>query len=375
MTGLYLHIPFCVSKCSYCDFYSLATEGKTETDQPDFMTALETEVAGLPDSFRPETVFIGGGTPTELSDRDFGRLLTMIPERVDVSGVIEWTCESNPGTLSPSKIDRMKEAGVNRVSLGVQTFDPETLKFLGRIHNPEEAIEGYRMLREAGLSNLNLDIIYGTPGAPDDQHLRDVHQILELGPDHTSFYCLMYEEGTTMTKLKNLGRIQPLSDERLREQHDAMRSALTENGYEQYELSNFARPGRTCRHNLLYWNGDDYFGCGPAAHSHWQGRRFSNVRNLTKYTHALLHGASPVDFEETLEPEAKARETFITNLRKVEGIARSDFKQRTGFELDEIYHGDIERFVELGFLETEDDRVRLSPEGHFVSDTIFADLI
>ena len=204
MHGLYIHIPYCVRKCIYCDFYSVETSTAPLSqrlkedipDQPDFIAALEQELRDLPTGFAPATIFFGGGTPTELSDADFDRLMTIVDQHVDLRRVREWTCESNPGTLSPYKIERMKSAGVNRVSLGVQTLTPKLLDFLGRVHSAEEAEEGYERLREAGFTNINLDFIYGIPSGGEDQALQDARRAIKLSPEHLSFYCLMFEEGT-----------------------------------------------------------------------------------------------------------------------------------------------------------------------------------
>jgi capsular exopolysaccharide synthesis family protein len=212
MAGLYIHIPFCVRKCLYCDFYSLPTgrgpvarrlvELEHES-QPDFLDALAVELGRLPQGFKPHTVFIGGGTPTELSDEDFARLFELLGASSDLSGVSEFTCESNPGTLTPAKVDIMLAGGVSRVSLGVQSLTPSVLEFVGRIHSPEEAIEGYELLRRKGVKNINLDFMYGIPGQTKEMLKADLERAIELGPEHIACYCLIFEDGTPLTELRN----------------------------------------------------------------------------------------------------------------------------------------------------------------------------
>jgi oxygen-independent coproporphyrinogen-3 oxidase len=380
MYGLYLHIPFCVRKCLYCDFYSLPTgtgplPGRAAPDQARFLDALEAELARLPAGFAPATLFIGGGTPTELSDADFDRLLDMIPRHADLRGVVEWTCEANPGTLTRAKLDRMKEAGVNRVSLGVQSFDAVNLEFLNRIHTAGEAEAGFHLLREAGFDNINLDFIFAIPGSRLSTHLADAHRAIALGPEHLSFYSLIFEEGTPLLELKRRGFVSEVDDEEQRAQQEALRDALTAAGYCHYEISNYARPVRACRHNLLYWGAGEYIGCGPSAHSHWRGRRYGNVRDLHRYVEALLNGRSACDFEEHLDPEAKARETLVMSLRRLDGLSRSRFRSDTGFDVADLCGDQLERFRQLGLLEMSGDCLRLTEEGVFVSNALFAEMV
>jgi oxygen-independent coproporphyrinogen-3 oxidase len=384
MPGLYIHIPYCVRKCLYCDFYSVATApgvaageaaGEPRAEHPEFLAALEAELACLPRGFRPKTIFVGGGTPTELTDTDFGRLLRNIHRHVDLGGVEEWTCEANPGTLTREKAAMFLPAGINRVSLGVQSFHADTLTLLGRIHTGEEAEAGYRLLRESGLANINLDLIFGIPDTPRERTAEDAARVAALGPEHAACYCLMFEPGTPLTKLRDQGRIREVADEEAFAQYQLIRRILGGAGYHQYEISNFARPGRECRHNLLYWGDGEYLGCGPSAHSHWRGVRFANVRNVHRYCRALLDGRSPRADEEHLEPEAKARETLVMSLRQLRGVNRNDFRDRTGFDYHALGGSALLRLLELEMLEEQDGRLRLTEQGLFVSDAVFAELV
>jgi oxygen-independent coproporphyrinogen III oxidase len=385
MPGLYLHIPFCVRKCLYCDFYSLPTgsgpiagrlASACGSDNSRFLDALDRELSLLPADFRPETVFIGGGTPTELSDRDFTRLFEVLKARIDLSRVAEWTCESNPGTLTAGKARILKAAGVNRMSLGVQSFDPRNLEFLGRIHSSDEAADAFRLLRRTGFENINLDLIYAIPGSSRDALERDLDRIAELAPEHVACYALIFEDGTPLTDLRDRGFVKEVDDDEQFAQYQCVRNRLAEAGYAHYEISNFARPGRECRHNILYWSGAEYLGCGPSAHSHWQGLRYGNVRSLEDYCASLIdEGRSPREFEERLEPEAKARETLVMSLRRLDGVSRSAFKNQTGFDYADLCGATLRRLESLGLLDASGERLRLTEEGLFVSDGVFADLV
>lgn len=384
MPGLYVHVPFCVRKCLYCDFYSLPTASGTiarrvtaddQPDQPGFLDALARELAALPDDFKPDTVFLGGGTPTELSERDLSRLLNLLRERVDLSDVSEWTCESNPGTLTGSKVERLLEAGVNRFSLGVQSFDPPTLEFLGRIHSADEAREGFRLLRGLGVTNINLDLIYGVPSASIEVVRRDLDALLDLAPDHAACYCLIFEDGTPLAELRSKGFVKEVDDDTELEQYNLVRATLAAAGYRQYEISNFAKPGFECRHNLLYWGGGEYIGVGPSAHSHWRGERFGNIRDLDAYVKRMQEGRDIRAFCEKLDPEAKARETLVMALRRIEGIGAEEFRTATGFDYRALCADALPWLEREGLVEIRENRLRLTERGLFVSDAIFAELV
>ncbi len=381
--GLYVHVPFCVRKCLYCDFYSLPTgkgplARRINTEAHDaglFLKALAAELESLPADFTPETIFIGGGTPTELSTPDFKRILDLIRDAVDPARIVEWSCESNPGTLTREKADLMRAAGVNRVSLGVQSFDPKALDFLGRIHSGDEAAAGYRLLRAAGFDNINLDLIYGVPGVARATLAGDLDTLVGLGPDHAACYCLIFEDGTPLAELRQQGFVKEVDDDEELEQYNLVRAKLGAAGYHHYEISNFAKPGRECRHNLLYWGPGRYIGCGPSAHSHWDGARFGNVRNLDQYCERWIDGKQARAFEERLEPEKKARETLIMALRRLEGLSGKDFKSATAFDLTELCGKEIEWLNQEGLLEREGDTIRLTERGLFLSDAVFAELV
>lgn len=384
MPGLYLHIPFCVRKCLYCDFYSLPMgkgpvalrlQEHAAFDASVFLDALAEELRRLPDGFRPETIFIGGGTPTELSDADFRRLFEILRNQVDLGGITEWSCESNPGTLTAAKAGIMREAGVNRVSLGVQSFDAQTLEFLGRIHSAEEAEAGFHLLRAQGFDNINLDLMYGIPGGSREVVGRDLDRLIDLGPEHAACYCLIFEDGTPLADLRKRGFVKEVDDDTELVQYQLVRDRLAAAGYRHYEISNFSRPGRECAHNLLYWGAGEYIGCGPSAHSHWAGERYGNVRDLKAYCERMRAGTSPRAFTERLDPEAKARETLVMALRRREGITREAFQRASGYDYRQLCGDTIGWMCEEGLLEEQGGHLRVSEKGLFLSDGIFAELV
>ncbi len=382
-TGFYLHIPFCVRKCIYCDFYSLETGTgsigqrlrNALPDHTDFLDALEIEIRALPSGFSPTTVFIGGGTPTELSDNDLHRLLEMIRKHVDLQSVHEWTCEVNPGTLTAHKSDILKTMGVNRISLGAQSFDVENLSFLGRIHSPDDVPRAYEILRQTGFNNINIDLIYGIPGSNEQKALKDIRTVIELQPEHASCYALTFEEGTPLMDMKRKGHVKEAVDHTVISQYRLIKGALKKARYAQYEISNFAQQERACRHNLLYWTGGAYIGCGPSAHSHWEGRRYANVRDLYKYCNRMQAEGHATDFEEVLPPSAKARETLIMWLRRTEGVPLNQFERLTSFKIEDLYGDTLDQLIGEGLLKRNSQYLRLTENGTLVSDRVFAELV
>ena len=371
MPGLYIHVPFCVRKCKYCDFYSVPLDGAT----PRFLGALERELRQLPLDFAPDTVYIGGGTPTSMEPAALNQLVDLLKPVVARCRVIEWTCEANPGTLTREKADILKAAGVNRMSLGVQSFSAETLAFLGRIHSSAEAVDSYQLLRDAGFDNINVDLMYGIPGCSREDLEDDLGRVRQLAPEHIAAYCLIFEEGTPLTQMRDAGRLEELDDDEQLDQYRLVRADLGAAGYHHYEISNFAKPGFESRHNLLYWSAGEYIGCGPAAHSHWRGVRFGNPKSLEEYCAALEAGRAPRSFEEKLEPEAKAREMLIMGLRRLDGISVGEFRRTTGFDYRDLKPAEIDWLCHIGMLEEEDGRLRLTEKGLFVSDSVFAELV
>ncbi|MGD9782415.1 MAG: radical SAM family heme chaperone HemW [Kiritimatiellia bacterium] len=361
-SGLYVHVPFCARKCAYCAFFSRRAEPALVAA---WLKGVGLELNARPEGFAPQSVFFGGGTPTVLAESDLARLLDLIRSQTNLSRVAEWTCEANPGTLTPGKAALLRAAGVDRLSIGAQSFDDATLKRLGRIHSAAETREAVAMARAAGFENVGLDVIYGVPGVSVESFRADVEAAMALDPEHVSCYCLEIEDGTPLAREAQAGALKTSAEEQ-REQFDWARRRLAEGGWAHYEISNFAKPGRECRQNMLYWSGGEYLGIGPAAHSHWRGARWGNSAELPEWKRA---------FEEKLEPEAKARETLVMGLRRIQGWGRDEFRAATGFDYDALRGGEIARGVAEGLLVADAHRIRLAEDALFVSDSVFSELV
>lgn len=372
--GLYVHVPFCRSKCGYCDFYSRPlAESCGAVDR--YLSALERELIQLPDGFAPGTIYIGGGTPTALPLPALKRLLSMLHERVDVSGVKEWTCEANPGTLDAALAGCLTDHGVNRVSLGVQSLDPDRLKLLGRLHTPDDAVRAFGVLRTAGIAQVSADLMFGIPGQDTPAFERDLQGLLALRPDHVSAYALSIEPGTPFAKMERNGLLIPVDEATEAEQYELATDHLSAAGLPPYEISNFARAGSACRHNIGYWTGLPYAGVGPSAHGYLDGVRFANVPDLDGWASALESDRSARAFEERLAPDARAREALILELRMAAGVDAERFRARHGMDPEGLRPGETRALFEAGLLERTPNGFRLAPRARFISDTVFRELV
>ena len=340
-----------------------------------FFQGLEKELAALPADFAPDTVFMGGGTPTALTEGELEILLGLLRPIMRRAAVREWTMEVNPGTLTAAKAKLLHSAGINRVSLGVQTLNDAALRRLGRIHTSVEARTSFDLLRAAGFDNVSVDLMYALPGKSSADVLRDIHGLLAWEPEHISCYALTIEEGTPFAAQCDRGEIVEIQDDAQAEQYEAICRELTAAGFAHYEISNFARSGRECLHNLNYWQGGEYYGCGPAAHTHVAGRRRANVEDLDAYCQRIEPGRSGCDFEEKLAPEAKARETLIIALRLIAGVDLAAFQRQTGFDVIALGGLALERLIAQNLLVLCDGRLRLAKESLFVSNRVFAELV
>ena len=384
MPGLYLHVPFCVRRCLYCDFYIVPLgEGPLPKRLRDFrslkhrgyLQALESELRALPASFRPDTVYVGGGTPTELPLEDLRRLLQMIEHHVDLSRVREFTLEANPGTLDAEMADLIAQSSADRVSLGVQSFDDPTLETLGRIHTAGEARRSVQLLRDAGIRNLGIDLLFALPGNNAGTLQTNLDALAELQPEHVSWYSLEFEPGTAFTEMRDKGFLREPEGEEADLEYRTLRKGLRELGYTQYELFSFTR-NHPCIHNINYWRGGEFMGCGPSAHSHDCGARWSNPADLTLWTQAWFKGVPPETTKETLPPEAKARERLITELRLTQGISLSKFARETGYPpLGLIPEERLAEWTENHWLSLRGDQLKLRPSAYLISDALFREIV
>lgn len=365
--GVYVHVPFCLRRCDYCDFNTYADRGAL---MPDYVAAIRADIAavarGGPAAVAPagaaaaewsrfDSVFVGGGTPTLLPVDDLAAIVGTVRDTFPVAGDAEVTVEANPETVDVAYVSGLADAGVNRVSIGAQSFAPHVLAALGRWHEHEAPLRAVAAARQAGIEHVSLDLIYGTPGESDDDWRRSVETALDTGIGHLSAYALTVEPNTEYARRVRVGSALAPDDDvqaTRMEQVDALASAA---GLVRYELSNWARPGCESCHNLTYWRDGDWLGIGAGAHSHWQGRRWWCARSPERYIRAALDGASTVAGEETPSPDQRRAERLMMGLRVVEGVPRAAVEP-----IDDTVVADL---VRAGLLRDDPDRLVLTPAG------------
>jgi putative oxygen-independent coproporphyrinogen III oxidase len=358
---LYVHIPFCARICPYCAFYKDLLD-RSQTWR--FCDAIVREVEEKATAFvsAPTTIYLGGGTPTALSISQLEFLLGGFHERLDLSGLEEWTIEANPGSVSARKAALLCKLGVNRVSLGVQSWDNTLLKIVGREHNAEQAAQSFHILRAAGCSNINVDLMFGLPGQTVWQWQETLEKTILLRPEHISAYCLTYEEDTEFFLRQSRGELEANPDNDA-DFFEVGMSILEEAGYEHYEISNYARAGFTSVHNRAYWSGKDYIGVGPSAFSTVGMRRWQNLADYRGYSDRILLGQSPIAATENLTTEIKRAEKIALSLRTRDGISALEL-QRFARETAE--------FTMLGLLQESNGRFRLTQKGKSLADSVAA---
>ncbi len=367
----YVHVPFCAHRCSYCDF-AIAT-GQDHLAGP-YLDALAAELAALGSPQPVATLFVGGGTPTHLGAAQLDRLLRDVTRWLPPEPAHEFTVEANPGTLDADKVAVLAGHGVTRVSLGAQSFDPRLLGVLERDHQPDDVARAAECVR-ARIGQFSLDLIFGVPGQTLAEWQADLGRALALGPDHVSTYGLTYEKGTALWKRRQRGEVVALGEELELAMYAAAIDALEAAGFEHYEISNFARPGRRSRHNQVYWVNDAYFGFGMGAARYVNGRRELNTRGLDDYIRRALSGEPATFQSEELSARESAGETMALQLRRKEGIDRAAFRARTGHDLDALAGEAIARQVELGVLDDDGRRVCLTRRGKYVADAVIGRLL
>jgi oxygen-independent coproporphyrinogen III oxidase len=359
VSHLYVHIPFCARICPYCAFYK---ERADSSQTQRFCEALLREIEDVNDRFtlKPETIFFGGGTPTALTTAQLEFLLGGLRERLDLSRLVEWTLEANPGSVSSRKAALLREMAVSRISLGVQSWDDDLLKLLGREHNAVQAEASFHILREAGFANLSIDLMFGLPGQTLAQWNSDLEKTIRLQPDHISTYCLTYEEDTEFFLRHARGefREDPESDAQFLE---AAMQMLEGADFQHYEISNYARPGFASAHNRGYWAGDDYLGIGPSAFSTVGLQRFQNVCDYRAYSDRVLAGESAVTSTEALTPEMKRTERIALALRTQDGVSSSEL---------EGWPTESREFIDLGLLREVNGHFILTPRGKLLADSV-----
>jgi oxygen-independent coproporphyrinogen-3 oxidase len=366
----YIHVPFCAHRCSYCDF--AITVGRNEL-RDRYVDALAAEIATLGRPQPVSTLFLGGGTPSHLTAPQLERLLDVLLRWLPLEPGHEFSLEANPDSLDADKVALLADRGVNRISLGAQSFQPHLLQALGRDHSAAEIPRAVERVR-ARLANVSLDLIFGVPGQTLAEWRADLQAALALQPDHIATYGLTYEKGTPLWKERQRGMVRPLDEETELSLYTCAIDTLEAAGFEHYELSNFARSGRRCRHNGVYWANGAYFGFGMGAARYVNGRRELNTRDLATYLRRTLAGESPTFQAEELAPEERARETLALGLRRAEGVARSSFRAQTGFDLEHLAGAALQRYVALGMLRDDGAAVSLTRPGKYVADAVIAGL-
>ena len=368
--ALYAHIPFCKAKCAYCDF---ASYPRREADWERYFRALGEELAAWRPALEARgvaTVFLGGGTPSLMPAEAIERLMADVRACARVAPDAEITMEANPGTLTPEKLRRCRAAGVNRLSLGAQAMDDRLLRALGRIHSAEDVRAAVRMARAAGFDDVSLDLMYALPGQSRGDWRRTLDEAIALEPDHVSAYSLIVEEGTPMADWAASGKVAlPDEDEAVEMQRDAI-DRLAQAGYARYEISNFARPGRECRHNLAYWLRRDYLGVGCAAHSLVDGVRFENPRALDEY----LSGARRV-CARRLSREEQMEEALMLSTRLCRGMDLAAYRAEFGVDFAQAHRAQLDGLARLGLARVEDGFLRLTQRGMEVQNAVVVELL
>ncbi|MDD2951995.1 MAG: radical SAM family heme chaperone HemW [Parabacteroides sp.] len=373
MAGLYIHVPFCTKRCLYCDFFSNTEMRYKEA----YVEAIGNEMALRKTYIRNETletIYFGGGTPSQLGEEDFHKIFKAIYHHFNVSDQAEITLEANPDDMNPEYISMLRKFPFNRISMGVQSFHPEDLRFLNRRHDREQAIRAVELCKQYGITNISIDLIYGLPNQTRQAWEENLDMAIRLDVPHLSAYHLIYEEGTALYKLKEAGKVRPIDEELSVSFFSTLIDRLVEAGYQHYEISNFARPGFLSRHNSSYWTGEKYLGLGPSAHSYNGIDREWNVSSLPIYIKGIENGLPAIE-SENLDLYTRYNDFIITGLRTMWGISFTDIQTKFGEKLLSYCLKQARPHINQGLLLQTNDKLILSKDGIFVSDGIMSDLL
>lgn len=368
--ALYIHIPFCKQKCLYCDFPSFSSKDKL---MDSYTEALCKEIEKVNNNLI-ETIFIGGGTPTYLSIENWKKISKTITG-LRLKDDYEFTIEGNPGSFTSEKLRCFKEMGVNRLSIGLQAFQNHHLKALGRVHNVQDFIDTYNIARDIGFDNINFDVMFGLPNQTVIEWEETLKKCIELSPEHISCYSLIIEEGTPYYKMYEMGSLILPEEDEERKMYDLTLRLLKNQGYIQYEISNFSKPGRECRHNLVYWSLENYIGCGSGAHSYMDGCRYRNTESIEEYIMKINTENNAVVEKCKNTIEDNMEEFMFMGLRKIAGISTYEFEKRFNVSINRIYSTVIQKHINNRLLEREEERIFLTPKGIELSNTVMSDFI
>ncbi|MCI9402441.1 MAG: radical SAM family heme chaperone HemW [Oscillospiraceae bacterium] len=371
--GIYIHIPFCKAKCDYCDFYSLPEREGTMDDYLKALIAHIKETAPLAKGWQVDTVYIGGGTPSFFGAKRLSALLGEVKKRFNVARDAEITCEANPESVDLKFLKTVRRAGVNRLSLGMQSACDAELHAVHRLHDFSQVVQAVQWARKVKLKNISLDLIYGLPGQDMQTWQKSVEAALSLEPEHLSCYGLKVEPGTPLDGRVMRGEVLP-DDDTQADMYLWTVERLQKAGYPQYEISNFARPGFQSRHNLKYWMSRPYIGFGPGAHSDFGGRRYSFVRDLDKYIMGILNGGRVIDEDQLIPHRERGGEYLMLRLRTVRGIEEWEYRREFSMNFDPLEQK-LEEYEHQGWAAKKDRRWHLTPKGFLVSNQLIGDLL
>ncbi|MEW9079017.1 radical SAM family heme chaperone HemW [Terrisporobacter glycolicus] len=373
MLGLYIHIPFCISKCKYCDFnsYKLNLDEKRK-----YLSALQKEMKFYKEEVREiDTIFIGGGTPSILNQGEIKFLFDNIKNNFSIKNNAEITMECNPGTLTLNKLKTMKECGVTRLSIGLQAVQNNHLEYIGRIHTYEEFEENYYQAKEVGFENINIDLMYALPNQSKKDWIESLEKIVKLNPTHISAYSLILEEGTELFKMYERKEFKLLDEDTDIEMYEYTINYLKSHGYDQYEISNYSKKGFECKHNILYWKCQNYIGLGASASGFLNETRYNNLCELNKYENTINAGKKPIEWEEKLSIKDKIEESIFLGLRMNEGIKFKDFYKKYNIHFEEVYEKEINKLKKMKLIKISDEGMILTQKGREISNSVFVEFI
>ena len=372
--SLYIHIPFCAQKCLYCDFPSFARKDHLRKA---YIEALNKEIINLREkhnNLEINTIFIGGGTPSVLEADELECLLKEVA-KLNMAKDIEYSMECNPGNLTEEKLEVMKKYGVNRISMGLQAKQDNLLKGLGRIHNYKTFKENFLLAKKVGFNNINVDLMFGLPNQRLNEWEETLREIISLEPAHISAYSLIIEEGTAFYNLYENDKLKLPTEEEERKMYHLAKKILEENGFNQYEISNYAKEGKECRHNLAYWNMDNWIGVGSAAASYINGKRIKNISSVEGYINSINEKREAVEEIINNSKNDNMEEFMFMGLRKINGIDENEFKNRFSMNINDVYGEILNKYIDEGFLIRKSGRIFLSEKGIEISNIIMADFL
>ncbi|PYZ98700.1 coproporphyrinogen III oxidase [Alteribacter lacisalsi] len=371
--AVYVHVPFCEQICHYCDFNKFFLKNQPVDDYlDDCETEMKRTVARFPVN-EIKSIYVGGGTPTSISTGQLKRLLEAARRHfgIDQPDNIEFTVEVNPGSAEPDKLEMMKRAGVNRLSIGVQTFDAGLLEKIGRDHKPEDVTDTIRKCRDAGFDNISIDLMFGLPGQTVEQFRDTIQKAVKLDIEHVSAYSLKVEAKTVFYQLAQKGKLSLPQEETEADMYDLLMTELKKADFQMYEISNFAKPGRESIHNLTYWDNEGYYGIGAGAHSYVRGVRRQNHGPLPKYMKAIAAGSFPYREEHEVTVKEQMEEELFMGLRKTNGVSAARFQERYGRSVSEVFGPAIHSLTDQGLLKQSDGRLLLTERGRFLGNEVF----